>query len=81
MTQYSTLNVKLFNSQLYKLRSETKNYTSATLDLSSNMIGDSNDDTNFSHKLLFTDTQVSRLYTAFANNSSATAKLSKIILS
>ena len=44
----------------------------------SNVVGDSNDHNNFLYKLLLTNTQVSRLYKAFANNSSATSlKLSK----
>ena len=44
----------------------------------SNVGGDSNDDNNFLHKLLLTNTQVSRLYKAFENNPSATSlKLSK----
>ena len=41
------------------------------------MAGDSNDGTNFPHKLLLTNTQVSRLCKAFTNNSSASVKLSK----
>ena len=41
------------------------------------MIGDSNDETNFLHELLSTDTQVSRLHKAFANGSSAGIKSSK----
>ena len=41
------------------------------------MIGSSNDETNFPHRLLLTNTQVSRLCKAFANNSSANIKLSK----
>ena len=41
----------------------------------------SNGETNFQHKLLLTDRQFSRLRTAFANNSSANIKLSKIQLS
>ena len=41
------------------------------------MIGDFNDKTNFSHKLLLADTQVSRFYRAFGNNSSAKIKLWK----
>ena len=45
--------------------------------LSSNVIGDSNDENNFPHKLSLTNTQVSRLCKAFANNSSANIKLSK----
>ena len=43
--------------------------------LSSNVLGDSNDENNILHKLLLSNTQVSKLLKAFANNSSA--KLSK----
>ena len=57
MTQYNNLNVKLSNSQLNNLKSGMKNGTEVTLNLSSNMINDSNDETNFSHKLLLTDRQ------------------------
>ena len=71
MTQYNTLNVKLSNSQLHKLESAIKNRTEVTLNLSSNLIGGSNDKTNFPHKLLLTDTQVSKIRKAFANDSSA----------
>ena len=52
MTQYNTLNVKLSNSQLNKLKSGIKNGTQVTLNLSSNAVGNSSDETNFSHKLL-----------------------------
>ena len=45
--------------------------------ISSNVVGDSNDENNFPHNLLLTNTQVSRLPKAFANNSSANIKLSK----
>ena len=45
------------------------------------MFGNSNDETNFPHKLLFTNTQVSRVCKAFANNSSANIKLLKAQLS
>ena len=41
------------------------------------MIGDSNDGTNFWHKLLFTDTQVSKIRKAPANGSSANTKFLK----
>ena len=58
MTQYKTLNIKLFNSQLNKLKSAIRNGTEVTLNLSSNMIGSSNDETNFPHNLLSTNTQV-----------------------
>ena len=39
MTQYITLNIKLSNSQLNKLKSRIKNGTKGTLNLSSNLIG------------------------------------------
>ena len=42
MTQYNTLNVKLSNSQLNKLKSGIKNGTDGTLKISSNVVGDSN---------------------------------------
>ena len=45
------------------------------------MIGDSNDEINFPHQLLLTNTQVSNLCKAFANNLSANIKLSKTQLS
>ena len=42
-----------------------------------NVAGNSNDETNFLHKLLLTDRQVSRLRKALENNLSANMKLSK----
>ena len=45
--------------------------------LSSNMIGNYNDDINFPHELLLTNIQVSNFRIAFANNSSTEIKLSK----
>ena len=61
MTECNILDIKLSNSQLNKLKSGIKNSTEATLKLSSNVVGDSNDKNNFPHKLLLTNTQVSRL--------------------
>ena len=81
MTQYNTLNVKLSNSQLNKLKSIIKNGTELTLNLSSNLIGSFNDETNFPHKLLLTDTQVSKIRNAFGKSSSADIKFSKTQLS
>ena len=81
MTQYNRVNVKLSNSQLNKLKSAIKNETDVVIRLSSNMIGDSNDQTNFPHKLLLTDRQVSNLRKAFSNNSSVDIKFSKTQLS
>ena len=52
MTQYNTLNVKLSNSQLNKLKSAIKNGTKLTL----NLIVGSNNENNFPHKLLLTNT-------------------------
>ena len=49
MTQYNSLNMKLSNSQLKKLKSGIK--TEITLNLSSNLIGDYHDETNIPHKL------------------------------
>ena len=45
--------------------------------LSSNMIGNSDDENNFVHKLLLTNRHVAKLCKAFANNSSANIKLSR----
>ena len=77
MTEYNTLNVKLSNSQLNKLKSAIKSGTEVTLNLSSNLIENSNDETNFPHKLLLTDKKVSKIRKAFANGSSANIKFSK----
>ena len=81
MTQYNTLNVKLSNSQLDKLKAAIKNETELVLRLSPNMIVDSNDETNFPHKLLLTNRQVLNIRKAFSNNSSANYKFSKTQLS
>ena len=77
MTQYNTLNVKLSISQLNKLKSEIKNNTEITLKISSNVVGGSNDENNFPHKLFITNTRVSKLRKAFENGLSANIKLSK----
>ena len=81
MTQYNSLNVKLSNSQLNKLESAIKNETEVVLRLSSNMIGDSNDEINFPHKLLLTNRQVLNIRIAFSNHSSTDIQLSKTQLS
>ena len=65
MTQYHSLNVKLSNSQLNKLKSAIKNETDVVLIISSSMVGNSNDNTNFPHKLLLTDRQVANIRKAF----------------
>ena len=45
-----------------------KNVTDAVLRLSSNMIGNSDDEANFPHNLLLTNRQVTNLRKAFANH-------------
>ena len=75
MTQYNSLNVKLSNSQLNKLKSAIKNETGVVLRLSLNIVAD--DETNFPYKLLLTDRQVENLRKAFAKILSTDIKLSK----
>ena len=77
MTEYNTLNVKLSNSQVNILKTGIKNGTKVTLKISLNIFGESNDENNFSHKLLLTYTQFLKLCEAFANASSANIRLSK----
>ena len=74
MTQYNILNVKLSNSQLNKLKSGIRYVAWAVLNFSSNVIGNSNDKTNFFFILSLTDLQVSRLPEVIANGSSASIK-------
>ena len=77
MNQYNSLNVKLSNSQLNKLKSATKNEADVVLRLSSNIIDNSDDETDFPHKLLLTNRQVANISKAFANHTSTDIKLSK----
>ena len=65
MKQSNTLNIKLYNSQLKKLKSGIKNDTQVTLNLPSNLVGNSSDESNFPHKLLLTNKQVLRIYKSF----------------
>ena len=81
MTQYNSLNVKLTNSQLNKLKSSIKNENDVVLRISSNMVSNSNDNTNFPHELLLTNRQAANIRKAFANHSSIDIKLSKTQLS
>ena len=81
MTQYNTLNVKLFNSQINKLKSGIKDGTEVILKVSSSVVGDSNGEKKSPHKSLLTNTQILRLCKAFADGSSANMKLSKTQLS
>ena len=54
MTQYDTLNIKLSNSQLKKLKSGIKNGTEVTLKMSLNVVGEKDDEICIScYALLF----------------------------
>ena len=81
MTQYNSLIVKLSNSQLKKLKSSIKNESELVLRLSLNMIGDSNDESSFPHKLLLTNRKILNICKAFANTISADIKFPKTQLS
>ena len=65
MTQYNSLNVKLWNSHLNKLKSAIENEAEVVLRLSSNITGDN--ETNLPHKLLLTNRQVANLRKTFTN--------------
>ena len=67
----------LSNSPLNKLKFPIKNETDVVLRL----IGNSDDKTNFPHKLLLTNRQVTNLCKDFANRTSTEIKLSKTHLS
>ena len=79
MTQYNSLNVKLSNSHLNKLKSAIKNKSEIVLRLSSYMIGD--DENSDPHNFFLTNRQVGNLRKAFANYLSTDIKLSKTQLS
>ena len=65
------------NSQLNKLKSAIKNGINVISRLSSNLIGNSDDDANFPHKLLLTNRQVANIRKAFANHTSTDINVSK----
>ena len=79
MTQYISLNIKLSNSQLDKLKSAIENKTEVVLRLSLNMVGD--DEINLPHKLLLTNRLVANLRKTFANYFSTDIKLPKTQIS
>ena len=71
----------MINVQLNNLKSGIKSSTEVTINLSSKMIRDSNDETNLLQNLLLTDTQVLRIRKGFANGLSVNIKFSKTQLS
>ena len=68
MAHYNTLNVKASN---FQLKFGTKSGAEVSI------IGNANNENNFPHKFLLTNTQVWKLSKAFANNSSTNIKLAK----
>ena len=56
-----TLNVNVPNLQINKLKLGKNNGTELTLKISSSIVGDSNDENNYQHKLLLINTQVFKL--------------------
>ena len=75
------LNGKLSNSQLKNLKIEIKNDTKVTLNLSSNVVGDCNDEASFPHKFLLNNTQVWKMHKDFGSGLKANIKFSKTQLS
>ena len=75
MTQYNSLNVKLSNSQLNRSKSTTKHENEAVLRILSDIIGNSDGETNVLHKLLLTNRQVANLHKTFVNYLSAIKNL------
>ena len=77
MTQYSSVNVKLSDLELNELKSAAKYETGVALRLSPSMISNSNDNYNFSYKLLLANTQVANLRKTPTDSLSAKMKLPK----
>ena len=77
MVEYNTVNAKLSNSQLNKLKRTVKKNEGTTLRISARMF---NSD-NLPHKLLLTTRQTSKLRNEIGNNMSTDIKLSKAQIS
>ena len=73
MVEYNTVNVKLLNSQLNKLKSDVKDKQGTTLITSAKMFN-SND---LPHELFLAQRQTTKLRNAIENNMSADINLSK----
>ena len=77
MVEYNTVNAKLSNSQLNKLKSAVKSNEGTTLRMNARMF---NSD-NLPHELLLTTRQTTKLRNAIENNMSTDIKLSKVQVS
>ena len=73
MVEYNTVNSKLSNSQLNKLKSAVKNKQGRTLRMNARMFNGN----NLLHELLLTTKQTTRLRGTIENNMSTDIKLSK----
>ena len=77
MVEYNTVNAKLSNSQLNKLKTEVKSNEGTTLRMNTRMF---NSD-NLPHELLLTTRQTTKLRNAIENSRSTDIKLSKAQIS
>ena len=77
MVEYNTVNAKLSNSQLNKLKSAVKNKQVTVLRMNATMF----DGNNLPHELLLTTRQKTKLKNAIENNMSTDIKLSKAQIS
>ena len=73
MVEYSKVNVKLTNTQLKKLKTAVRNKTGTTSRMTLKMLNGN----YFSHELLLTRRQKTKLRNAFSNNMSTDLNLSK----
>ena len=77
MVEYITVNTKLSNSQLDKLKSAVKNIQGTTLGMNARMFHGN----NLPHELLLTTRQTAKLRNAIENNLQTDIKLSKAQIS
>ena len=77
MVEYNTVNVKLSNSQLNRLKSAVKNRQGTILRMNAKILSAN----NLPHKLLLTTGQTTKLRNAIENNMSTDIKLSKAQIS
>ena len=77
MVEYNTVNAKLLDSQLNKLKNAVKDQTVATLRMNVKMFNGN----NLPHELLLTTRQATKLRNEIENNVSTDIKLSKAQIS
>ena len=77
MVEYNTINAKLSDSQLTKLKSAVKNKQGTTLRMSARIFNGN----NLPHELLLTTRQTAKLRNAIENNMATDIKLSKVQMS